>query len=456
MKYITKFRQFTVAAVIPFYLLVILYLSIYHLGYLQHMKDSDGLKINYFLHNTVLSIIKGEKDIDVPNYIYMVVLEDDGPLYQSEEGKTLTPQIEECNLGWDNHEISISLYQIINFFSKNIDTISVKFFSYNEQHGLVIYSIDKSTYPIKVIRNPRVPFILLIISIFLFLTLSLLYKSFYWNIKKLTAASKKLLDMDWETEITYRKPNELYMIYDALEKLRKGLNQLKKKGSLALLSIAHDFNTPITSIRAYLEAINDEVISDKKDIHKAVTIALEKTNILEERVQQILAFTKTQIKDLNMEKHSFQIKEWLNSCIKDLTEEGEINKRVFSANINVPYGLSLKTHINLMTRAIHNLWDNACRFTTKGDKIELISTYNSESKDITIILDDSGTGVEDSMKEDIFELFYKVEKGRNTRGMGIGLAAVHSLVEGMGGSICCEDSPLGGARFRIVLPVVDI
>lgn len=453
MKNIAKIRQFTIGALIPFYILIILFTSIYHLGYVQYMKDSGGLKINYFLHKPVLSILKNEEDAVIPNYIYMVLMENGTSLYQSNEGIIILDHIQDYNSDRDNKEINVNLFQIINFFAKNLETFSVKPFSYKGQYGVVIYSIDKSIYPDKIIRNPRVPYLFLIMSIFLFLTLSLLYKSFFWNIKKLTTASKRLLNMDWDSEITYNKPNELCMIYDALEKLRKGLNHLKKRGSIALLSIAHDLNTPITSIRAYLEAINDGVISDEKEVRDAIKIVLNKTTILEERVQQVLEFTKMQVQDFNMMKHSFNAREWLNNCNKDLIEEGKINKRLFSANIKIPSGIRIKTHEHLMTRALHNLWDNAYRFTTPGDKIELISTYNTESKEITIILDDSGSGVNDDMKEEIFELFYKVEKGRNSRGMGIGLAAVHSLIEGMRGSIYCEDSPLGGARFKIVLPV---
>lgn len=101
--------------------------------------------------------------------------------------------------------------------------------------------------------------------------------------------------------------------------------------------------------------------------------------------------------------------------------------------------------------ALRNVVTNAIEWSPKDGRVDLRLAGDGERCEITV--DDAGPGVRAQERERIFEPFHRGVAARGRRvGFGLGLALTRSAVEAHGGSIDVGDSPLGGARFRIVLP----
>ena len=105
----------------------------------------------------------------------------------------------------------------------------------------------------------------------------------------------------------------------------------------------------------------------------------------------------------------------------------------------------------LLNSAIRNLVGNASRFASK--EIQVSSVLEGDI--LFLHIDDDGPGVPEAYRESIFEPFSRLDnsEGEHKNGVGLGLAIVQRAVQNCGGAVMVSESPLGGARFTIRLPL---
>ncbi|MEK9707953.1 MAG: ATP-binding protein, partial [Alphaproteobacteria bacterium] len=103
-----------------------------------------------------------------------------------------------------------------------------------------------------------------------------------------------------------------------------------------------------------------------------------------------------------------------------------------------------------MRRCLTNLVQNAGRH---GDRIAL--TASRDGRVLQIFVDDNGPGIPEEMREDVFRPFFRLDRSRNaeTGGTGLGLSIAQDIVTSHGGEIKLEDSPLGGLRVTLRIPI---
>jgi signal transduction histidine kinase len=104
-------------------------------------------------------------------------------------------------------------------------------------------------------------------------------------------------------------------------------------------------------------------------------------------------------------------------------------------------------------QVLGNLLSNALRHTPYGGTIRIVAESTDEEK-VRISVEDSGEGIDENLRERVFERFYRLDssRSRDRGGSGLGLSVARKLVEAHGGRIWVEDSELGGARFTFELP----
>lgn len=123
---------------------------------------------------------------------------------------------------------------------------------------------------------------------------------------------------------------------------------------------------------------------------------------------------------------------------------------------NVPCSYSIKgeTQIdvrpNAFKRCLGNLVSNACRY---GTLVEISAVH--EDNVLTIIIDDNGPGIPEGAREDVFKPFFRLDEARNQdeSGTGLGLAIARDIALAHGGEISLGDSPLGGLRAELTVPL---
>ena len=113
----------------------------------------------------------------------------------------------------------------------------------------------------------------------------------------------------------------------------------------------------------------------------------------------------------------------------------------------------VRASASLAEQMVYNLVDNAVRYNREGGLVLVAVT--SDDANVELEVSDEGTGIPPELRERVFERFYRVDasRSRETGGTGLGLAIVKHAVETMGGTVSIDDSPCGGARFIVKLPV---
>jgi len=112
---------------------------------------------------------------------------------------------------------------------------------------------------------------------------------------------------------------------------------------------------------------------------------------------------------------------------------------------------------NKIRQVVTNLIGNALRFTPPGSPIEIGVSANPDAGTATIAVIDHGEGVPPQIREKIFERFWRADSSRTreTGGSGLGLAIVSSIIRAHEGTVTVDETPGGGATFRVTLPLLD-
>jgi two-component system osmolarity sensor histidine kinase EnvZ len=129
---------------------------------------------------------------------------------------------------------------------------------------------------------------------------------------------------------------------------------------------------------------------------------------------------------------------------------GELARTDHHLEIDVPGGLKAAVKPNAFKRCLANLVANAVR---QSEKVRV--SARNENRRLTVIVDDDGPGIPKDQREAVFRPFVRLEGGRNqdSAGTGLGLTIARDIARSHGGDILLDDSPLGGLRARVVVPV---
>jgi len=123
--------------------------------------------------------------------------------------------------------------------------------------------------------------------------------------------------------------------------------------------------------------------------------------------------------------------------------------QVLNIEVDAPASHAFRGQREDLDEMLGNLLDNACKWARARVRL----TCSKEGERIVIAVDDDGPGIEPSMREAVMRRGVRADEA--AQGSGLGLAIVRDLAEVYGGSISLEDSPMGGARARLMLPAQD-
>jgi len=112
----------------------------------------------------------------------------------------------------------------------------------------------------------------------------------------------------------------------------------------------------------------------------------------------------------------------------------------------------LRMHKAHFQHIVHNLLDNAIKFTPRGGRVAI--TLSRSGRNASIRVEDSGCGIPPDKIPRIFERFYRADPSRDAPGHGLGLAMVDAVVTSYGGKVSVRSSPDCGSTFAITLPAV--
>lgn len=241
----------------------------------------------------------------------------------------------------------------------------------------------------------------------------------------------------------------LSIVQDELETA----NQLK---SNFLSIVSHELRTPLTSIKAYSEALLDNIETiEPETTRNFLNVMGEESDRVIKLVDNMLSYSSMEAGHLKVEKGSCNLNRIIRETARDLGddfESGEVENILRLPSRDVV----IDADEELMRQLLLNLASNAIKFTPAKGKVTI--SLEEEASAVRIVVQDTGNGIPEDQLEKIFERFHQADAS-NTReygGSGLGLAICKNIVEWHGGRIWVENVKEAGAKFVIIIPMKDI
>jgi len=266
---------------------------------------------------------------------------------------------------------------------------------------------------------------------------------------------------DLRTRVQVAGGDELAALADDINTLAKKLETAEEQRSALdrerrelTTAISHDLRTPLASLRAMVEALDDGVVDDAEGVSRYYGTMRREIDRLSRMIDDLFELAQIDAGALRLNRASIDIRE-IAADVADAMQmqlrRNEIEIRLECAE-QVPM-LSLDG--SRMERAVANLLRNALEHTPRGGRVDVRVAVDSGSVGLSVA--DSGPGISPDDLPRVWDRFYRGEKSRrrdseNGDGAGLGLAIVRGIVEAHGGTVSAESAPGEGATFKMRLP----
>jgi len=274
-------------------------------------------------------------------------------------------------------------------------------------------------------------------------------RTVYIPLKKITEGANEYAAGNLDYQIDVKTHDEMGYLAATLNYMSDEINKMEEYQRTFVANVSHDFRSPLTSIKGYLEAIIDGTIPPEMH-EKYLTRVIAETERLNKLTQSMLALNSMDSKGY-LSRSNFDI----NRVIKDTAasfegtcEQKNINfDLTFSDNIQMVYA-----DLGKIQQVLYNLIDNAIKFSHPDSTI-FIQTFIRHEK-VFVSVKDTGIGIpRDSVKK-VFERFYKTDlsRGKDKKGTGLGLAIVKEAIQAHGENIDVISTEGVGSEFIFSLP----
>ncbi len=214
--------------------------------------------------------------------------------------------------------------------------------------------------------------------------------------------------------------------------------------SALLDSLAHDINTPLTSIKAAATSLLTSPAAPQREL---LSIIDEETTRLSRVVSEMIAMASIEAGKLHLEKQPVAVSDLIATAL------GAVSPAGHTWQLDIPASLPLAdADPEFATQVVKQLAENAVKYSPAGSPI-VISAARRDGK-IVIGVSDRGPGIEENERARIFDRFFRGRRHRfDMKGTGMGLAIAKGIAEAHGGRIWVESEPGQGSAFYFTLPV---
>jgi signal transduction histidine kinase len=239
-------------------------------------------------------------------------------------------------------------------------------------------------------------------------------------------------------------------LYDAAQKQQQ-IEDLRRD---LIAWAGHDLQTPLSSVRAIVEALADGVVEDPETKQRYLRTAQRDIQFLSLLIDDMFQMAQLDAGGLPLDREPASLSDLISDTLESFSELASRQGILLEGSV-VPGIDPVLMDVRRIGRVLNNLLSNALRHTPSGGKVTVHAFPIPVG--VRVEVTDSGEGISAADQPHVFERFYRGEKSRSrqTGGAGLGLAIARGIVEAHHGQIEVEDAPGGGARFSFVLPGSD-
>lgn len=282
------------------------------------------------------------------------------------------------------------------------------------------------------------------------------------RIQVLNRAALSIAEGDLKMRVPETGKDELAQLTRSFNKMAAELEQSRQEQARIesqrknlIAWVSHDLRTPLTSIRAMLEALADGLVSDERTTQRYLTTSRQQIEELSKLINDLFLFSQIDAGGLKLDPQENNLSDLISDCIESFHQTAHKQNITLTGCIMNDID-PVWMDIHQINRVVNNLISNAIRFTPAGGKVDVCA--NRDANDVVVTVTDSGEGIAAEDLPHVFEQFYRVEQSRNrgTGGTGLGLTIVKSIVEAHGGKISITSQQGVGTVIEFRLPQKDI
>ncbi len=217
-------------------------------------------------------------------------------------------------------------------------------------------------------------------------------------------------------------------------------------------AVAHEFKTPLASIRAFVEMILDGDIDDRDEMQDAFRLIDVQTDRLARLVNNLLVLARIENGDVNFRRENCDLDEILKCSVASVQPIADEKELAITSELDECSSVIFADR-ELLQQAITNLLSNAAKYTESGGQISLRKTTDEDNAVIEV--QDSGVGIPEGSLQKIFDKFYRAPgQSMEADGSGLGLTLVSKVITHVhNGSIDVSSTVDRGTCFTIRIPL---
>jgi len=298
-----------------------------------------------------------------------------------------------------------------------------------------------------IIQMIYVPFlVMVIISFSLFGVIS---QKIMRPIRKINSVAEEYATGNFDSKIGIESKDELGQLAATLEFMASELSKLDDYRRAFISNISHDFRSPLTSIKGYIEAILDGTIPPERQ-EKYLNVVVEETKHLSKLTSSLLELNDFDSYGIWLMYKEFDVVDMVRKAMN--TFEGKCEAKGISLILNnhTTDGMVYADNTKIQ-QVIYNLIDNAIKFTDSGKSIYVTLTEKNDK--IFISVKDEGCGIPADSLSKIWVRFYKadVSRGKDKQGTGLGLAITKEIIKAHNENINVVSTENVGSEFTFSL-----
>ena len=293
------------------------------------------------------------------------------------------------------------------------------------------------------------------ITLGILLLLSLIILLFFTEIvyiplRKITYATEQYASGNMHYEFQVDSDDEIGYLAACLNYMASEIARSEDDQKKFVANISHDFRSPLTSIRGYLEAMLDGTIPP--ELHeKYLQIVLNETDRLTKLTNSLLTLNNLNTKGMLLDRTDFDINQVIRNTAASF--EGTCRKKTIAIELMLTGDVMyVNADMGKIQQVLYNLLDNAIKFS-HHDSVIRIETSEKKHK-LFVSVKDSGIGIPKDDLKLIWERFYKsdLSRGKDKKGTGLGLSIVKEIIASHGEHINVISTEGVGTEFIFSLP----
>lgn len=299
-------------------------------------------------------------------------------------------------------------------------------------------------------------FCLIFVIVFISIAIYISTKTLFKPLNDMTKATINMAKGDFSTRIEETQDDEVgelarafnYLSYK-LEQNDRDVKLLEEMRKNYVANVSHELKTPITSIRAIAELLNDEEIEDSLDKKKYYSMILRESVRLQGLIKDILELSSLQSEKSTPEKKKislYDLMEEIKSEFEVIASDLDIEFKVYNENIK---DTVVFTDYNRILQVMIILLDNAFKFTEEEGIVSV--EIEKKEKFVNVIVSDTGIGIAEEDLLFVFDRFYKSDKSRKSTGTGLGLAIAAEIMTNLNERVYVDSKYGVGSKFSFTI-----